>query len=206
MDKKSAENRIAHLRDAINKYRYEYHVEDKTSISEGALDSLKKELFDLEQEHPDLITPDSPTQRVAGKPLDEFRKIKHATKMISLNDAFSEQDVSDWFSRLSSYLATTHPNLSTDYSLLSTSFYCDLKMDGLAVELIYENGIFVEGSTRGDGEIGEDITTNLRTIEAIPLKLEVPSTSHQVPKKLIVRGESFLTKKEFARINKEQLA
>lgn len=201
MDKHTARERIAHLRETINRYRYDYHVLNTSSISEAALDSLKKELFDLEQQYPDLITPDSPTQRVAGKPLDEFRKIKHQTRMLSLNDAFSEEDVRDWFSRLSSYLSTINYKLST-----SPSFYCDLKMDGLAVELVYENGIFIEGSTRGDGEIGEDITQNLRTIDSIPLVLNCSSSIAHCPPRLIVRGECFLTKKEFARINKEQVA
>jgi len=233
IDKKSAQDRILHLREVINKYRYEYHVLDKASISEAALDSLKKELFDLEQEFPELVTPDSPTQRVAGKPLPEFKKVKHQTRMLSLNDAFSEVDMRDWLERLGSYLQTTNYKLQT-----TPEFYCDLKMDGLAVELVYENGIFIEGSTRGDGEVGEDITQNLKTIEAIPLRLSQPSViasspraagvartsrsnpgsgdknmdrhgvprddKQKIPKKLVVRGECFLTKKEFERINKEQ--
>lgn len=200
MDKKAAEERISHLREAINKYRHEYHVLDKLSIPEAALDSLKKELYDLEAQFPDLVTPDSPTQRVAGKPLDEFRKVKHATRMLSLNDAFSEQDMHDWLSRLQNHLADQLTNRPTD----QLSFYCDLKMDGLAVELVYEHGILTQGSTRGDGEIGEDITQNLKTIEAIPLRLEIANSKLQIPKKIIVRGECFLTKKEFARINAEQ--
>lgn len=193
MNQKAARDRIDHLREAINKYRYEYHVLDKLRISEAALDSLKKELFDLEQEHPDLITPDSPTQRVAGKPLDEFRKLKHATRMLSLNDAFSEQDMRDWLDRLNNYLGEVKP----------LDFYCDLKMDGLAVELIYEDGLFIEGSTRGDGEVGEDITQNLRTIESIPLVL-ASTKGNPAPAKLIVRGECFLATKEFERINRDQ--
>jgi DNA ligase (NAD+) len=208
MDKKQAENRLVHLREAINKYRYEQHVLDKLSISEAALDSLKKELFDLEQQFPELVTPDSPTQRVAGKPLPEFRKVKHQTRMLSLNDAFSEADMRDWLERLTNYFKPKTVNSKHDdgsglqfsVSSLELSFYCDLKMDGLAVELLYENGIFIEGSTRGDGEVGEDITQNLKTIEAIPLVLD----GKNPPKKLVVRGECFLTKKEFNRINKEQ--
>ncbi len=196
MDKKSAKDRIIHLRETINKYRYEYHVLDKASISEAALDSLKKELFDLEAQYPELITSDSPTQRVAGKALDEFKKVKHETRMLSLNDAFSEQDMRDWLARLRSHLLTTHYSLPTH-----PAFYCDLKMDGLAVELVYENGIFMQGSTRGDGEIGEDITANLRTIETIPLRLL--TTHYKLPTRLIVRGECFLNTKEFERLNRE---
>ncbi len=217
MTKTEAKTRIEALKKAINKHRYLYHVLDKQEISEAALDSLKKELFDLEQQFPDLITPDSPTQRVGGKPLQEFAKVSHVRPMISLNDAFSEEDLRAWFERLQNYFS------STDYALRTTdcSFYCDLKMDGLAVELKYENRTLVQGSTRGDGLIGEDITNNLKTIEAIPLRLHdasefnVTSDKRQggrsmshvaLPSTLYVRGECFLTKKEFERINKEQAA
>ncbi len=194
MDKKAAKERIEKLRKAINKYRYSYHVLDKSEISDEALDALKKELFDLEQQFSDLVTPDSPTQRVAGEPLAEFKKVKHVVKMISLNDAFSEEDARDWMERMKNYLGQE----------VKSDFYCDLKMDGLAVELVYENGLFVQGSTRGDGEVGEDITQNLKTVEAIPLRLEVVSRESLVPSRLVVRGEVFLTTKEFIRINKEQ--
>ncbi len=188
MDKKTAKERIDALKKLINHHRYLYHVLDKQEMSDSALDSLKKELFDLEQQFPDLVTPDSPTQRVGGKPLKEFKKVKHETLMLSLNDAFSEEDVRDWWRRLCDHLGED----------VKPEVYCDLKMDGLAIELVYENGFLAQGSTRGDGEVGEDILTNLRTIEAIPLKLEVSK-----PAKIIVRGEVFLTRKEFARINKQ---
>lgn len=194
MEKKLAKERIERLRKAINHYRYSYHVLDKSEISDEALDTLKKELFDLEAEFPELITSDSPTQRVAGKPLDEFKKVAHEIKMISLNDAFSEQDVKDWLQRLENYIG----------GKIDHEFYCDMKMDGLAVELVYENGVFVQGSTRGDGVVGEDITQNLKTIDAIPLRLEVVGRESSVPSHLVVRGEVFLNSKEFARINKEQ--
>ncbi len=215
MDKAEAKKRLESLREVINHYRYLYHVMDKQEISDEALDSLKKELFDLEQKYPDLVTPDSPTQRVEGRSLDKFRKVEHISRMYSLNDAFSEEDIQDWIKRLA--------NISVKNI---NEFYCDLKMDGLAVELTYEDGIFVLGSTRGDGVTGEDVTTNLKTIEAIPLKLEKfetralnllnarPSTNYisalvrnskfEIPAKLVVRGEVFLTKKEFERINREQ--
>lgn len=193
MNKQQAKERIENLRKAIDKYRYSYHVLDKSLISDEALDALKKELFDLEQQYPDLITPDSPTQRVGGEPLKEFQKVKHEQPMISLNDAFSEEDVHDWIKRLENYFGRE----------VKKEFYCEHKIDGLSVELVYENGVFVQGSTRGDGLIGEDITQNLKTVEAIPLKLEVSSYKLQVPKHLVVRGEIFLNKKEFERINKE---
>lgn len=188
MNQSEAKSRIQKLRDLINHHRYQYHVLNKLEISEDALDSLKKELFDLEQEYPDLITPDSPTQRVGGEPLKEFKKVQHPNRMHSLNDAFSREDIEKWLERLE--------NMGIRKI---KEFYCDLKMDGLAVELLYRDGIFVQGSTRGDGLIGEDITQNLRTIEAITLTLE-----KDAPSELYVRGEVFLTRKEFERINREQ--
>jgi DNA ligase (NAD+) len=217
--------RIEKLKKEINKYRYEYHVLDRSEISDAALDSLKKELFDLETRFPELVTPDSPTQRVAGTPLKEFKKVRHTERMTSFNDAFSEEDMRDWFTRLENYLgrplaagsragASTRGRTSSSVPL----FYCELKIDGLAIELEYKNGVFMRGSTRGDGMIGEDVTQNLRTIEAIPLhiaspeevamnlkKLGLRAEDYDVaPKLLIVRGEVFLTKREFAKINKEQ--
>ena len=185
MTEESAEERIAHLSETIRHHRYLYHVLDRQEISEAALDSLKRELADLERKFPNLILPDSPTQRVGGEPLAAFRKVRHESRMNSLNDAFSEQDVADWLSRLENHLG-----------YLPEEWYGDLKMDGFAVELIYENGLFVTGSTRGDGEIGEDITENLKTIEAIPLRLR-----GNPPSRVVVRGEVFLKKAEFARIN-----
>jgi len=202
MSRSEARERIAHLKKVINHHRYLYAVLDKSEISDSALDSLKKELFDLEAQFPDLVTPDSPTQRVAGKPLKEFVKVRHGERMTSFNDAFSEEDMRDWLERLENYLG--HPVAGARAGGAAAHrgealFYCELKIDGLAIELEYEDGIFVRGSTRGDGLIGEDVTQNLRTVEAIPLSLEKP-----FPKRLVVRGEVFLTKKEFAKINKQQ--
>ncbi len=191
---RQAEKRIEKLKKTINYHRYLYHVLDKQEISDAALDSLKKELFDLERQFPGLITPDSPTQRIGGKPLKKFQKVIHTDwkgnrrRMNSLNDAFSEEEVVDWLKRMENYLGHK----------ITSDFYCDPKMDGLAVELVYEDGLFVRGSTRGDGEAGEDITQNLRTIEAIPLKL-----TGDYPKRFVVGGEVFLHKKEFERINKQ---
>ena len=195
MDKQKAKNRIEQLKKTINHHRYLYHVLDKPEISDSALDSLKKELFDLEQKFPKFITADSPTQRVGGAPLKEFKKTRHETPMLSFNDAFSEQDMEDWLERVENYLG----------GKIKREFYCELKIDGLAIELVYENGVFIQGSTRGDGLMGEDITQNLKTIEAIPLHLEIPNSKFQIPKRLIVRGEVFISKKEFERINKEQI-
>ena len=220
MTKDQAKTRIEKLKKEINKYRYEYHVLDRSEISDAALDSLKKELFDLEAQFPEFVTPDSPTQRVAGEPLKEFKKVRHGERMTSFNDAFSEEDMHDWFTRLENYLGrslgvASPPAVSASSAPL---FYCELKIDGLAIELEYESGIFTRGSTRGDGMVGEDVTQNLRTVEAIPLHLASPEEVainlkklglraddyNIAPKKLIVRGEVFLTKREFAKMNYEQ--
>src|SRR3989344_8557335 len=169
MRKDEAKERIEHLRKVINHHRYLYHVLDGAEISDAALDSLKKELFELEQKFPDLVTPDSPTQRVGGQPLKQFNKVRHDERMLSFNDAFSKEDVNDWLERLSNFLGRK----------ISGPFYAELKIDGLAIELVYENGILVQGSTRGDGEVGEDVTQNLKTVEAIPL--QVLSSKFRVP-------------------------
>jgi DNA ligase (NAD+) len=186
MEKETVKRRIIELQKLINHHRYLYHVYDKEDISAEALDSLKKELFDLESRFPEFITSDSPTQRVAGEPLPGFTKVRRVVPMNSLNDAFSFKDIEDWWSRLEKLKI---PNLTQE-------FFCDLKMDGLAIELIYKKGILIEASTRGDGLVGEDVTHNVRTIEAIPLSL------HESEADVTVRGEVFLEKKELTRINK----
>ncbi len=200
--KQQARERIKKLQEEISKYRYAYHVLNQSLIPDEALDSLKKELFDLEIKFPDLVTSDSPTQRIGGKPLKEFKKVTHSIRrMNSLNDAFSEEDIKDWLERLQNYLGKLPDSKFSIFD--SLEYYCDLKMDGLAVELIYKKGILIQGSTRGDGLIGEDITQNLKTVDAIPLRLH-PIGQTLYPNLLIVRGEVFLTKKEFTRINKDQ--
>jgi len=189
MDKNIAKQRIAKLSELINYHRYLYHVLDKQEISDSALDSLKKELFDLEQQFPEFIAPDSPTQRIGGEALKDFKKFKHEQRMLSFNDAFLEQDMQEWQERFFKLLS--------EQERQNIDYYCELKIDGLAIELVYEKGALIAGSTRGDGNIGEDITENLKTVEAIPLKIEEK-------KRVVVRGEVFITKKEFERINKEQ--
>ncbi|MCK9187120.1 MAG: NAD-dependent DNA ligase LigA [Candidatus Colwellbacteria bacterium] len=193
MTKSEAEKRVKKLRQEIEKYRRAYHIEDRSLISDAALDSLKKELFDLENQYPEFITPGSPTQRVGGKPLKEFKKVFHEKPMLSFNDAFSEGDMKDWLERVENYLGRKIKN----------DFYCELKIDGLAIELVYENGVLVQASTRGDGKVGEDITQNVKTIDAIPLKI-TGTDKYPLPERLVVRGEIFLSTKEFERINKEQ--
>lgn len=186
MNKSDAAKRILKLRAEIDRYRYQYHVLNKLEISEAALDALKHELYKLEQQYPDLITPDSPTQRVAGKAIAGFKKVRHETPMLSIEDAFSREEVDEWLARLKKL----RPHATFD-------FYADPKMDGLAVSLIYEDGVFVRGSTRGDGHIGEDVTHNLRTIEAIPLLLR-----KMFKGRLEIRGEVYMTKTQLERLNK----
>jgi len=190
MTKKEAKQRIEKLKKLINRYRYSRHVLDKELVPIDVEDSLKKELFDLEQKFPQFITSDSPTQRVGGRPLEKFVKVRHPQPMLSFNDAFSQKDMEDWLERISRLLTTEE--------VKEIDFYCEPKLDGLAIELIYENGIFKTGSTRGDGIIGEDVTQNLKTIEAIPLRLTKPV-------EVVARGEVIITKKEFEKINKEQI-
>jgi len=188
MDKKQAEERIEKLKKEIWKHNYAYHVLDRPEISDAAFDSLKNELEGLEYKFPELISSDSPTQRVSGKPLNKFKKVQHEIPMLSFNDAFSGQEMLDW--------QTRNEKMVKNYD--KNGYYCELKIDGLAVELIYENEIFKIGATRGDGKIGEDITQNLRTIASIPLRL-----FGNIPNKVIVRGEVYLKTKEFEKINKE---
>lgn len=183
-----AAERIAKLRDLINDYRYHYHVLDESTMSEAAADSLKHELSQLEEAYPDLITPDSPTQRVAGKPLDKFEKITHESRMISLADVFSEEEIKDWVAR----------NQKLDSS--NYEYFTDIKMDGLACSLHHENGILKQAVTRGDGLVGEDVTMNVRTIENVPLKLN----GNNIPEKLEARGEIVIFKKDFDELNKKQ--
>ena len=210
-----AKKRINKLKKVIAYHRYLYHVLDRQEISDAALDSLKKELFDLEQKFPEFITPDSPTQRQGGKPLDKFKKARHPEPMLSFNDAFSEEDMKNWIERISKLLTKEERG--------RIDFYGELKIDGLAIELIYEKGILKTGSTKGDGRIGENVTQNLKTIEAIPLRIREKQEiikdlkkhglsrciikaieNYDFKKSIIVRGEIFISKKEFERVNKKQ--
>lgn len=193
MDKSAAKRRIAKLIEEVNYHRYLYHVLDRQEISDGALDSLKNELADLEKQYPDLIRPDSPTQRVGGQVLDRFFKVRHNRPVLSLADAFSAKDLEDWQERNEKIL---------DHQI--KGYYTELKMDGLTVVLSYRRGLFWRGATRGDGVWGEDVTNNLKTIESIPLSLR-PVRGIALPEVLEVRGEIVMHKDVFAQINKEQV-
>src|SRR3989344_3506440 len=172
MTKEEARKRVEKLKSLINRHRYLYHVLDKEEISDSAFDTLKHELFLLEQEFPDLVTPDSPTQRVGGKPLPTFKKVQHRVPMLSIEDIFDEQELQDWEGYLNRLLKPTlHPR-----GVKQLEYFAELKIDGFAVSLLYKEGVFAQGATRGNGEVGEDVTQNLKTIQSIPLKLEL----HQV--------------------------
>ena len=190
-EKSAAKARIEKLKELINEYRYHYHVLDESIMSEAAADSLKHELSQLEEQYPEFITPDSPTQRVAGKPLDKFQKVTHTSRMISLADVFSESEIRDWVAR--------------NYKLVDQgtefTFFTDIKMDGLAMSLHYENGIFQQAVTRGDGLVGEDVTMNVKTIQNIPLKLNIENPLEY----LEVRGEVIIFKQDFEKLNQMQV-
>ena len=188
MNEKKAKDRIEKLKLLINEYRYHYHVLDESIMTEAAAESLKHELTTLESQYPNLITADSPSQRVAGNVSTAFKSVEHSTRMLSLNDVFNEEEIEAWLKRTAKVLGTD-PN--------SLELFADLKMDGLACALRYQDGKLVLGLTRGDGLRGEDVTTNVRTIDAIPLVLRgQPSGVTEV------RGEIVMYKADFDRLNK----
>lgn len=169
MTEQEAKRRLAVLRTEINRHNYLYHVLDTPEISDGALDSLKNELVNLEHTFPKLITPDSPSQRVSGKPLAKFEKVTHSSPMISIYDAFSEEDMRAWEERNQKLLQNKHRAVST------IRYYAELKMDGIAISLIYRKGVLWRAATRGDGRVGENVTTNIKTLNSVPLRLRQPT-------------------------------
>ena len=183
MDVTTAEKRIAELQKLLNQYNYEYHVLDQPSVPDSEYDRLLKELIALEEQFPEFKTPDSPTERVGGTVLDMFQKVEHKTPMLSLGNAFDEADLLDFDRKVRQAVGEHY------------SYVCELKIDGLAVSLEYENGLFTRGSTRGDGTTGEDITANLRTVKSIPLRIKEPIS-------IEVRGEVFMPKRSFENLNK----
>ncbi len=176
------QKRIEELRQLLNQYNYEYHVLDQPTVPDAEYDRMMNELINLEEENPELKTEDSPTQRVGGPPLEGFQKVEHRVPMLSLGNAFGEEDLKDFDRRVRDRIGENF------------SYVCELKIDGLAVSLIYEDGVLVRGATRGDGTVGEDITQNLKTIPAIPLRL-----SENVS--MEVRGEAFMPKPSFMKLN-----
>lgn len=192
MTKGEARERLASLRKTIEHHRYLYHVENKSEISPEALDALKHELVLIEEAYPDLITPDSPSQRVAGAPLKGFKKIKHTVEQWSFNDAFNAEEMHEFDIRVKNFIKKEiHKNISPAY-------VCELKIDGLKVVLTYEHGVLVTAATRGDGIIGEDVTANVKMIESIPLSLNEKVSG-------VFEGEVWMAKSTLERLNYEEI-
>ncbi len=196
MSKQSAAKRLASLRELISNYSYEYHVMDNPSVSDAVYDGLMNELKKIESDFPDLITPDSPSQRVGNVTLNSFAKVNHSTPMISLNDVFSRDEVEAWLKRIDKLI----PGQKHD-------FFCDIKMDGLACALIYQDGKYQQAITRGDGRVGEDVTTNVRTIVDVPRVLKDTKTTALFLKgRTEIRGEIIMLKSDFDALNNRQKA
>jgi DNA ligase (NAD+) len=188
----TAESRAAELRRTLDHHNHRYYVLDDPEVSDGEYDKLLNELRDLEAEHPELRTPDSPTQRVGAEPLDKFDQVRHLQPMLSLANARNEEEMAAWVLRSERYLARQGVEMG------DVRFVTEPKVDGLAISLVYEDGVLVRGATRGNGEIGEEVTQNLRTIGAIPLRVE------GAPALLEVRGEIYLPLAAFARLNEQR--
>lgn len=212
MTKQETAERIRKLRKEIDYHRYLYHVLDKQEISDAAVDALKHELYTLEQQYPDLITGDSPTQRVGGEVRKQFQKVRHESRMLSIEDVFSEEEFGVWYTRINKLLG-----------IRAADLFCMVKLDGLAMSLIYHDGVLVTAATRGDGTFGEDVTQNVKTIEEVPLRLREPSEKDiadflkkfgdivDKPRVLSfltsfhgrveIRGEAYMSKKVFDALN-----
>ncbi|MDO4698855.1 MAG: NAD-dependent DNA ligase LigA [Pasteurellaceae bacterium] len=188
----SIQNQLDNLKDTLRKYEYHYHVLDNLLVPDVEYDRLLNELKNLEWQHPELITADSPTQRVGAKPLDGFAQITHEIPMLSLDNAFSDDDLDGFLRRIEDRISLSANTLE---------FCCEPKLDGLAVSILYENGLLVRAATRGDGTTGEDITSNIRTIRNVPLKLQLDNP----PARLEVRGEVFMPQKGFEELNEKAL-
>jgi len=222
---KQAQIRVEKVRELLNQYNHEYYVLDAPSVSDATYDSLLRELIDLETKFPEIVTPDSPTQRVGGAPAESFKKTRHKYQMLSLNDAFSEQELYDWEKRTLKLLR--EQPIANSQKL---EYFCELKIDGLSLMLTYENGVLRTGATRGDGLVGEDVTRNIKAIGSIPLTLrEIPNHKSQIPnniqnsnskiralnsnfkfqisnsirERIDVRGEVFMSNKVFEAVNAE---
>lgn len=183
MDRKELEQKVAEYNRLLHEYGHAYYVLDQPTVPDHVYDKMLHELLAIEQEYPDLIYPDSPTQRVGGEILKGFNKVEHRYPMLSLGNAFSEADLKSFDERVRQSIGDNF------------SYVCELKIDGLAISLMYDNGLFVRGATRGNGSVGEDITENLKTVHSIPLRLKEPVT-------IEVRGECYMPKKSFTNLNK----
>jgi len=193
MDTKSLRSHYEDLKSQIHFHNYRYHVLDAPVISDAEYDKLMNELKRIEAENPGWVTPDSPTQRAGAKVAERFEKVRHPAPILSLANAFGAEDARAWYERVR----------KLDERVASTKFVVEPKIDGLSVVLHYREGVFVQGATRGDGEVGEDITANLRTIKTIPLRIPVDNKGPKPPRYLVVRGEAFIPIKEFEELNQQ---
>src|SRR3954453_21927385 len=187
------ERRAAELRSLLHQASYEYYVLDRPALSDAEYDRLFRELQGIEREHPELRTPDSPTQRVGAEPASALAKHTHLVPMISLGNAFNDEELADWEERIARLVGD---------DARRAGFVAELKIDGTAVSLTYENGVFVKGATRGNGIVGEDVTANLRTLRDIPLRLR----GDDVPRLLEIRGEVYMPFSGFEKMNEERVA
>lgn len=188
--------RVAELRRVLRYHAYRYYALDAPEISDAEYDALMRELRELEAQHPELVTPDSPTQRVGAEPLPEFRRVEHPVPMTSLADAFSADEVREWLARARRILGDE----------VRLEFVAEPKIDGLAVALTYEEGLLVRGATRGDGRVGEDITPNVRTIRNVPLRIPVAPDGPEPPPRIEVRGEIYMPRDLFEQLNEARMA
>ncbi len=193
MDEKNLQQELEKLKQDIHFHNYRYHVLDDPLISDAQFDQMLKRLKEIENTHPEWVTADSPTQRAGAAPAERFEKTTHPHPILSLANAFSNQDILDWYERIARLDERVH----------NSAFVVEPKIDGLTVVLHYENGVFVRGATRGDGEVGEDITDNIRTIRALPLLIPVENDGPDVPPHLVVRGEAFINLADFEALNQE---
>ncbi len=198
----SISTRIQQLRQSIEKHDYNYYVLDAPTVPDSEYDRLFTELRELEQQYPELISADSPTQRVSGQPLDTFKQVQHQVPMLSLGNAFAEAQVLEFSQRAEQSLGLVKKTNDLFTSSSAVQYCCEPKLDGLAVSISYESGILVRAATRGDGQTGEDITANVRTIRNVPLKLH----GEGWPEFLEVRGEVYMPKSGFEALNQRVLA
>jgi len=191
MSEDALKNQYLALKEELHYHNYRYHVLNDPVISDFEFDQKLKQLREIETQHPEWVSPDSPTQRAGAEPLEKFTKVEHPAPILSLSNAFSEGDIRDWFERIA----------KLDDRVQDTDFTVEPKLDGLTVVLHYRDGVFVQGATRGNGEVGEDITENLRTVKALPLRIPVTDQGPKVPPVFVVRGEALITKEDFEKLN-----
>ncbi len=193
MDEQRDKIQLGKLKEKINFHNYRYHVLDTPVISDFEYDQMVRELLEIESKHPDWITPDSPSQRAGAAPSEKFTKIRHPRHILSLANAYTDSGVYEWLERIR----------KLDSRIDNSGYVVEPKIDGLTVVLHYQDGIFVQGATRGDGIIGEDITNNLKTVRSLPLKIPVDSRGPIPPSEFVVRGEAFISLENFEKLNKK---